>query len=74
MKTVKMARQSREQSADLNSVQDAIDGLGKVMAILDEGMGATHDGMVEAGMSAIWEQVNTAMGEAIKLRGRLETQ
>jgi len=59
-------------AGDFNNVQDAIAGLSKLMAGLDDAMKETRDGSVEADLATAWEAMNDTLGKLIKLRGRLE--
>lgn len=60
-------------AGDFNNVQDAISGLSKLMAGLDDAMKETKDGSVEADLASAWEAMNDTLGKLIKLRGKLET-
>jgi hypothetical protein len=60
-------------ACDVNNVQDAISGLSKLMAGLDDAMKETRDGSVEADLASTWEAMNDTLGKLIKIRSRLET-
>ena len=66
------AKERRRIASDFNNVQDAISGLSKLMAGLDDAMKETRDGSVEADLATVWETANDAMGILRTLRGRLE--
>lgn len=60
-------------AGDFNNVQDAIAGLSKLMAGLDDAMKETRDGSVESDLASAWEKANDCMGVLRKIRSRLET-
>jgi len=57
---------------DFNNVQDAISGLSKLMAGLDDSMQETKDGSVEADLATAWEAMNDVLGKLGKIRSKLE--
>jgi len=57
---------------DFNNVQDAISGLSKLMAGLDDSMQETKDGSVEADLATAWEAMSDVLGKLGKIRSKLE--